>query len=105
MLSRLTCVHPDNCLPGNCPERKRTSVIFPFLHFQRLTVVKNERYVPVPQVYINKRMHTNLEDLVATMADITQDTGAVLTFDSIGGNDSIGGKNLSQLAEVACKGG
>jgi len=34
-------------------------VIFLLLHFQRHTVVKNERHVPVPQVCINKRMHTN----------------------------------------------
>jgi len=44
-------------------------------------------------------IQTDSEDLVTRMAEITQDTGAEFIF------DPIGGPMLSQLAEVACKGG
>ncbi len=44
-------------------------------------------------------IQTDAEDLVARMAEITQDTGAELIF------DPIGGPLLSQLAEVSSKGG
>lgn len=44
-------------------------------------------------------IQTDTEDLVTTMADITQNMGAELIF------DPIGGPILSQLAEVSSKGG
>lgn len=44
-------------------------------------------------------IQTDSEDLVSTMENITQNAGAELIF------DPIGGQILSQLAEVSCKGG